>query len=440
MRFPAALAALLLAVALARPAAARAAPWLFVSDIHLKAVSKRAQPSRAGHDTNDALFESSIREMQRVDPYPPVVVLTGDLLAHGIEPQRATATAVLIARRLNEAFPHAQFVLALGNNDSACGDYALAPDAPFLRAVAAAWAPLVDRGGAAPGFARTFVHDGFYTARLPLPGLHAVVVDDVFWSPRYRAGCGPAGNVANASLNELAAALRAEPGPLWVLFHIPPGVDAFSTAHLVHGLAVVPFLDPGLRDRFLSALTRRPGEVALAVAAHAHRFAYRIVGADGAKPVPLLQVPAISPIYGNTPSFLTADVLPGGVLRDVEEYSYLHGAWHGEGGMPTLGVEDFTAPHLLALQKRLAGDAGLRATFDRLYEGGAPSEIDERNWRIYWCAATAFGSTPFRTCDESGGYSLFTGRGLFVLGVAAALVVLAAAALVVWLRRRVARQ
>jgi hypothetical protein len=440
MRFPAALVALLLTLAFVRPAAANAAPWLFVSDIHLKAVSKRVQPSRAGHDTNDALFESSIREMQRVDPHPPVVVLTGDLLAHGIDPHRATATAVLIARRLNAAFPRAQFVLALGNNDSACGDYALAPDSAFLRAVAAAWAPLVDRGGAAPGFARTFVHDGFYVARLPLPGLRAVVVDDVFWSPRYHAGCGPAGNVVRSSMNELDAALRGTPGPLWVLFHIPPGVDAFSTAHLVHGLAVVPFLDPGYRDRLLTALARRPGEVPLAVAAHAHRFAYRIVDAGGPKPVPLLQVPAISPIYGNTPSFLTASVAPGGMLRDVEEFSYRHGAWRDEGGMPSLGVVDFTAPQLLALQNRLAADAGLRATFDRLYEGGAPSEINERNWRVYWCAATAFGSTPFRSCDASGGYRLLTGRGVVVLGVVAALFVLAAGGFVWWLRRRGGRQ
>jgi hypothetical protein len=151
-------------------------------------------------------------------------------------------------------------------------------------------------------------------------------------------------------------------------------------------------------------------------------------------------VPAISPIYGNTPSFLTASVGTGGVLRDVEEFSYLHGAWRDEGGMPSLGVVDFTAPQLIALQNRLAGDASLRATFDRLYEGGARSEIDERNWRVYWCAATAFGSTPFRTCDASGGFSLVTGRGLVALVFAGTLVVLAAGSSVWWLRRRSVRR
>ena len=109
--------------------------------------------------------------MQRADPDPPVVVVNGDLLAHDIMHVDSTPTAVAIARRLDRAFPRAQFVLALGNNDSACGDYALAPGAKFLHAVAAAWGPLINRRGAAPDFMRTFVRDGFYTATLPVAGL-----------------------------------------------------------------------------------------------------------------------------------------------------------------------------------------------------------------------------------------------------------------------------
>jgi hypothetical protein len=378
--------------------------------------------------------------MVRADPHPPVVVVTGDLLAHDIRRQDAVATAVRIARRLDRAFPQAQFVLALGNNDSACGDYALAPDAPFLQEIAAAWEPLVNRGGAAPAFARTFAHDGYYTARLPLAGLRAVVVDDVFWSARYHAGCGPAGEIAKSAMNELDATLRRTPGPLWVLFHIPPGVDAFSTAHIVHDLAVVPFFAPAWRDRLLAALELRPGSVALAVGAHTHRFAYRIVDASGPRPVPMLLVPAISPIYGNAPSFLTANVAAGGVLHHVEEFSYRRGAWANVGGMPTLGVEAFTGAQLVALQGRLAADPALRHTFGYLYGGGVAPEIDERNWRIYWCAATAFGSTAFRACDHAGGVSVITGRGVVALASAGAIVIVAGGGIAWGLRRRVARR
>lgn len=437
MRPSAVIAALVLAAsAILSCGPAAAAPWLFVSDIHLTAVSKRSAPAGAGHDTNAALFSSTIRAMQRVDPRPPVIVVSGDLLAHGIEPGAASATAVRIARQFGAAFPQSQFVLALGNNDSGCGDYALAPDARFLRDVAAAWAPLVNRGGAAPDFARTFVHDGFYTARLPLPGLQAIVVDDAFWSPRYHAGCGPAGNVVDDSMNELAAALRRVPGHVWVLFHIPPGVDAFSSVQVSKNLAIVPFLAPSLRDRLLALLAGAAGKIALTVGGHTHRFAFRIVNASGEHPVPLLLVPAISPVYGNAPSFLTADVDAAGAPHAVEEYSYRAGAWHDAGGLRELGAEKFDGPQLLALQSRLARDPQSRATFARLYGGGVKPEIDERSWRGYWCAATAFATASYRACTGAGGWSIVTGRGVAVLATGCAFALILAIFALRRLRRR----
>jgi len=186
-------------------------------------------------------------------------------------------------------------------------------------------------------------------------------------------------------------------------------------------------------------LASAPGKIVLAVGAHTHRFAYRIVAAAGARPVPLLLVPAISPVYGNAPSFLTANVDTGGTPRDVEEYSYRGGAWHDTGGLRELGVRAFTGPQLLAAQARLARDPQARAAFARLYGGGGRPEIDASNWRAYWCAATAFATATYRACAGSGGVSLITGRGVAVLAAGCALIA-GAGALVVWsLRRRVRR-
>jgi hypothetical protein len=440
------LAAIVTAIVLAtawfagRSASALADPWLFVTDIHLEAQAEKPEKpaflSPFGQDTSPALFESAVRAMQRIDPHPPVVVVTGDLLAHDITQRTALPTVVRIARRLNRAFPQAQFVLALGNEDAPCADYSLAPDASFLRDVGVAWEPLVNRRGAAPDFRRTFGHDGFYTAKLPIPGLRAIVVDDVFWSPRYRAKCGRAGNVVTNSLTELETALKQNQQPAWVLFHIPPGVDTFSSAQLARRLAIVPFLNPYLRDRFVAALGNPANHVVLAVAGHTHKFAYRIVNAGTSEPVPMLLVPSVSPIFRNAPSFLTANVDARGVLRDVNEVSLQHGAWTNIGGMPSLGVEAFTGSQLVELQDRLANDPKLRATFERLYEGGAPPEINDRNWPIYWCAATAFATAPFRACTQSGGVGPITRRGIKVLLIPAVVVALLAGALVFWRRRR----
>jgi len=108
---------------------------------------------------------------------------------------------------------------------------------------------------------------------------------------------------------------------------------------------------------------------------------------------------------------LTVDVDAGGTIVNAEEHSFLHGAWYDIGGLRSLGVTAFTAPQLLALQERLQQSPRSR-DFSRLYTGAGRTEITEHNWRAYWCAATELGATAFRTCAGTGGYSIFTERGL----------------------------
>lgn len=386
-------------------------------------------------DTNRPLLDSALRAMRQADPNPPVVVMDGDFLAHNFESRLAVPTMQYLARRFNAAFPHAQFVIALGNEDSACRDYGEAPGTSFLTATARAWAPLVNRNGAAPGFMRGFAHDGFYTARLPVAGLQAVVINDIVWSPLFRP-CGAADAVGASMLRQLRTALRARPTERhWVIAHIPPGIDAYSTSYLAHHLAVVPFLEPGPRGSWIALLADPASHVVLSVNAHIHKFAYRIVEAQ--RPIPILLAPAISPIFSNNPAFLTATVAPDGVLTNVDDHAFVNGRWEMIGGLATLGVERLTGDALEGLQRRLARDAHLRARFASLYESGAPPEITSANWRTYWCAATAFSATAFRGCDGEGGFSVLRPRGLtLLLATALLLLALTAVPIVIFARRR----
>jgi sphingomyelin phosphodiesterase acid-like 3 len=413
------------------PSAARAAPWLFVSDIHLDPLSKDPEPSRRGADTNEALLQSALAEMKRVDPSPPVVVIAGDFLGHNFDNRYVKTTMVHIATVFGATFPNAQFVLTLGNEDSACGDYELAPNAPFLRDTAAAWEPLINRHGEAPNFVKTFSHDGFYTTSLPVPGLEAVVVTDVFWSPRFRSGCGATDQDGGAeAMNDLDRALpEGAAGKKWVLMHIPPGIDAFSTVHLLHRLAVAPFLNAAPRNRLLEILSDKRRNIALAIAGHTHKFAFRIIDAGSADPLPMLMIPALSPVFRNNPMFLTVDVGADGTLREIEDHALDRGVWDVVDGPTYLGLREFTGPTLVALRARLEDDPDLRLGFAKLYDGGARSEVTKDNWRGYWCAIEAMSSTDYRHCEGQHGYSFLTDRGIVVLAfiafVAAAIVVVA---------------
>ena len=395
-------------------------PWLFVNDVHLDPSSHYTEPVGMGDDTNPALLASALAEMRRVAPNPPVIVMAGDFLGHHFKSANAIPTMVALARRFNAVFPHAQFVMTLGNEDADCGDYAIAADSTLLRAVADAWEPLVNRNGAAPNFRRTFSHDGFYTARLPVNGLRAVVVDDAFWSPFYRNLCGPHADPTTATLADLERALAPSTTERrWLVMHIPPGIDASSTLRLAKHLAIVPFLRPDPRERLLALVAEPTRHVDLIATGHAHRFAYRIIDRPGSTSIPLLISPAISPIYDNNPSFLTADVAVDGRILNLEEHSRVRGTWQDVGGLGSLGASEFSGPALTALQHRLTREPALRETFSRLYTGGTRwREINESNWRSYWCVATEFTSTGFRDCVNEGGFSFLTRRGVIVVGVA----------------------
>jgi sphingomyelin phosphodiesterase acid-like 3 len=417
------LALAILFVTVATPAAARSQPpWLVISDLHYSPFIGGSAPSHYGYDTNDALFDSLLAQLKRTDPNAPVVIVAGDFLAHGFPPARAAATMAYVARRFDRAFPHAQFVITLGNNDSDCGDYEATLDGPFLRAVASAWQPLVDRHGAAPNFSRTFSHDGGYVATLPVPNLRAVSVNDVYDTVRYRDRCGT-GNPAATSLGDLDRTLQSgSPHErTWLITHVPPGIDAYSTAHLGHHLFVVPFMRPSARDQFLRAIGASGDRVSLVIAGHIHHFSFRL--SDAGRPahdVPILIAPSVSPIFGNSPGYLTLDVAANGDVENVTETAYLEGRWQRIGDLASEGVARFTAPELAVYEARLERGGGAAADrFVRLYMGGAPPEISRKDYRVYWCAATALGETDEQRCTSSGGFWVFTRRALLVGGAIA---------------------
>jgi predicted phosphodiesterase len=402
------------------------AAWLVLSDVHFNPFDHHRRPSRAGKDTNAALLASLFGELRQVAPAPPVVFIAGDFLSHGFPVAKATATMVDLAGRFDRAFPHSQFVIALGNNDSDCGDYEATLDGPFLSAVAKAWAPLVDRHGAAPDFVRTFAHDGSYVATLPRPHLRVIAFNDVYDAVRYRNACGT-GNPAATSLGHLKVMLRsgANDERTWLVTHVPPGIDAFSTAQLARGLLVVPFLRPGAREHLLDLVDAPANRVALMIAGHTHRFSFRLSGGRGATTdVPILIAPSVSPVFGNSPGFLTLDVGADGTIWNVTDTARVRGRWERIDTLADVGVRPFDAAQLRGYEARLKFDPALRARFARMYGGGAPSEIDSRNWRIYWCAATELSSAGLRACTSEGGYGIVTRRGFFAAGGVAAIALL----------------
>ncbi len=371
--------------------------WLVVNDIHLDPFSKTGVVY--GSDTTIALWRSAVRAMRVDVPDAQVVLLGGDMLAHHFAQEaaaahaspQASALAVVrtVAGNLNAAFPRAQFLVALGNNDDPCGDYRSEEGGPYLLQLARIWQPLVNRAGAAPAFVAQFSQGGYYTARLPLRSARAIVLNSVYWSILYGGGCySRPHNPGTTQLDWLQLQLDRLPpdDTAMILMHIPPGFDPSSTT-VVHRVVAVPFLNPSSNRALLRILAGRASALRFIIGAHTHRYDFRVPGG-----VPMIVTSSISPIYDNNPAFFVLDVDADGVLHDVHPYVYDPGAstWITEPSFAAMyGVHEITASSLGAIAAKIRSDESVRSVWRLAF--AAWSQADGGfgdTWLPYACAQT----------------------------------------------------
>lgn len=390
-----------------------------------------AAPARYGQDTPWPLLRGALDAMRGAEPHPAFLILTGDLLAHRFHRRFAASgvrgrgpaayrtfvgkTIAFVAGEVARRFPDAPVFLALGNDDSDCGDYGLVPRGAFLRATLPLARALLHLPSGT-SFDREWVGGLGYALPNPaLPGVRMVFLDSVLLSARYRQGCSPPhrSDPGQAALDWLERRLdesRRAGERVWLLLHVPPGADAFSTAHAgggCPGAPVVPLWKPAHARRFLALAARYAPTIAAAFAGHTHMDEFRLLGAGGRASGVVLGTPAISPIFGQNPGFHLYAYGPSGALQDRETW-YLPDlaparpaappAWRREYDVGQLwNLPALDLPSLAALARRLLGDARARATWFATYRVGRPLPLP-RTPRAYTCAVAHADLDEYRRC------------------------------------------
>jgi sphingomyelin phosphodiesterase acid-like 3 len=449
----------------AEAAVAGTAQFLMISDIHFdpmadpKLVDRLAAAdpekwqailensdangvSRYGKDSNWPLLRSALGQMKETLPAPAFVLLPGDFLAHNFRGEFDAAAADhsdasyrlfvqrtmrFLGMQLADTFPDTPILPALGNNDEVCGDYRLQPEGPFLADMLPILRALAGNL-ATPGLDRNWMSHGNYS--VVVRGLRIVFPNTVFFSLHYQNACGTAAipDPAEATLawleTELAAAKQAQER-VWLVYHIPPGVDGYAT--LQHGScpgAIVPMWNQGYAAPFDALLRRYADTLAASFAGHTHMDDFRLLGAENGYYAFTLVTPALSPIFGQNPAFRTVVYDPAGALLDQTTYNIanLQAASVG-GGVPPLWQAEYTFTEAWRLPRvDLAGLARLyRMTADvpedrdrwhTLYAVSSPgywsadpagSERAVRAVRAYHCAAGNVGLSGYGQCYCGGG-------------------------------------
>ena len=388
---------------LAAPASADAAArWAKV---------EQACPTR-GADTSFALYQSSLRAIHVQAGDAKFVIVSGDLIAHSFSCKFAAV--------FPKAAP-ADLRAFVGNNDSDCGDYQLDANSAFLKESAENFA--ADLRGPEQAQAReTFAAGGYYSVSLPAPLRKArlLVLDDLFMSEKYQT-CGGKADAAPAAqqiawLKQQLDAAREKKEKVWVMAHIPPGVDSYSTARKWQALCAGGQPKMFLASEALPETLAEYGDVVpLAIFAHTHMDEVRLLEPGpgnermAERGIAVKLVASISPIDGNLPSFTLASIDAGtAVMKDyrviaasnatgvdtkwAEEYDFAK--TYKEDGFTAIGVRDVIAG--------FGADPGARQTasqsYLRYYMTGVDMRMMALIWQPYVCSLTNDTTDAYREC------------------------------------------
>jgi sphingomyelin phosphodiesterase acid-like 3 len=385
-----------------------------------------------GQDTDEALFNSSLQTIASQAGSSGFATVSGDLLAHAFDckfhaalPKASDAdyraltekTIEYVLLRLRQSLPGVPVYAALGNNDSDCGDYQLDENSAFLKDLAPVFVadvPMAERTQAAADFTAL----GSYRVSLPgsAKGTQVAILDDLFLARKYTACSGKphpeAGSLLLTWLNQQIDAARQSSRPLWVMGHIPTGVDPYSTVTKMRNVCAGQKPEMFLSSDNLAANMANAGDVIrLAIFSHTHMDEMRLLppskenAARG--PVAMKLVPSISPINGNHPSFTLARVdATSGILKDyrvvasadekgsswAESYDYAK----------TYGLTDFSAVSATRLIKTLEDDpqaqgAASQAYLQAYYLRGS-ADLLKLFWPQYVCSLAHPTAEDYRSC------------------------------------------
>lgn len=387
--------------------------------------------SRTGEDTNHALLASSLAAFAKAAASADFAIVPGDLLAHGFEEKASKAlgvaatsqavgemaakTTIFVADALASALGGKPAIIALGNNDSSCGDYRIEPGGSYLAATRETVRRLVGAERLEPDFDETYAAGGYYGMRHPtVANALIVVLNDVLWSTEYRDACGTGGLAAAQAmldwLRDRLARQRTAGGRVWMVHHIPWGIDPYSTINASASTCpakVVPFLKEPFASGFLALLAEHRDMLQASFSGHTHFDDYRLLIDERGTAIGADKVtPAISPIFGQNPGFqvFTYDRRSGAPTDFSTWYLANPGAaphaadWQFEYTFTkAYGQPEYSPVAVKAVWQAMSNDRAVQDTYRRLYNVGRGA-LDAATFMAYSCAVGHMDRPSFTAC------------------------------------------
>ena len=450
------------------------AKFLWISDLHFnpmadpmlvedleaadamqwEAILERTQPasySVYGSDTNWWLLKSALQQFPVTLLHPAFIMVTGDLLAHNFpdmfrsithdtNPEHyrlfVRKTVQFLALQMRRKFPSTKIFVTPGNNDNDCGNYSVQAGGAFLNDTA-----LIVRDLAAGDeqLVSSWKALGSFNVPHPtVPDVRIIAFNSVFFSQKYRVlssdhGCEAVPSTAADDLfrwlsDNLEAAKNSHQ-QVWLMFHIPPGIDGYSTAQQNDALiekgapddaetcekSITPMWmwnkdkDIDWTKKFDALLENYSSTVLAGFAAHIHSDDFRLIGPAGAGQQFVMLNPAISPVYGQNPGFRVVSYKSNGTITDQATYyltnltcasSKAKGRWKKEYGFTSKWkAQELDAASLSRVYNQVVTDPKAREQWLENYAVLGPTLQEEKRFvRALYCADEGLSVEDYKAC------------------------------------------
>jgi len=364
--------------------------------------------------TTPMMYASALSNAVAVCPRPDAVLFLGDFRYYDLWDLYADVTGdpdpdhwkilsihmlEYILYKANQTFPGVPVYCVLGNNDTFLEDYDITVGDAYLATSAPAFFQYGLSGVTDfASFSATFTNAGHYSA--PFGAGEIIALETTFLSPKY-PGDMSAGSNQLAYLETRLAACQAAGTPVWVLQHIPPGVNAFETwQHWETGQTTVAQSDweePFVKQ-YNQLIADYRDTVSGIFCGHYHNRGWEMAS-DPATSNATVGIQIMNGLlfnHGNNSGF-TVMTYDRETLVPVREISYNldydeHVGqtqavfWSDRYSMnEAYGIPDFTAASLLLAWSNMtaAGSSGFEAYRSQYNGGRQPYSIQSNQWPVY---------------------------------------------------------
>ena len=274
-----------------------------------------------GQETDFTLFNSVLKAIHKIEANPDFIIMSGDILAHKFNATFAQyskdqsmyslykfiyKTMGFVSWKLSQYYHHVPVYFALGNNDSYTGDYSCIPDGEFMHTTADLFFQnFIKDAGNRESFYATYPVNGYYTAVPPkAKNARIIVLNTNYFSPK---GGEFTPDPAQQQLSWLEAQLAASQKNgerVWIIGHIPAGVDVFSTVKSGESTVTLQWKENYI-DQYIKDVQTYGANITASFAGHTHMDDFRLVyDADHAKPAYFMHItPSITPVFSNNSAF-----------------------------------------------------------------------------------------------------------------------------------------